>query len=149
MQFLLQNTFFHTMNYLSCLFSSLNHTFSTFTTHQTNYTIADIIWYNCISIWMWIGKHDSLSCVFESIVSQESTLYPSNTYLNTSAVIVESNGWSLADDVCCWKMSSFWWIAGEWMCKAVFKNTGQTFSRCGHEDQNHEGIRPVGAVDTK
>ncbi len=34
------------------------------------------------------------------------------------------------------------------MCNALFKNTGEIFSRCGHEAQNHLGIGPVLAVET-
>ena len=33
--------------------------------------------------------------------------------------------------------------------KAAFKKTGHTCSRCGHDDQNHLGIDPVGAVETR
>ena len=34
------------------------------------------------------------------------------------------------------------------MCNALFKNTGEVFSRWGQEAQNQRGIGPVLAVDT-
>lgn len=64
-------------------------------------------------------------------------------------VYCESNGWAVSALCCCNRSSLFCWIAGLCKCKAFFKNTGQTPSRWGQADQNHGGIRPVGAVDTK
>lgn len=63
---------------------------------------------------------------------------------------LESSGWSVADE--------WFWISGSSLdcciadtcrCNAVFRNTGQTFSMWGHDDQNQGGMGPVGAVDTK
>lgn len=69
-------------------------------------------------------------------------------YLRTSVVYWESKGWPTTAD-CCWSSSSeFCWIAVLCRCNAFFRNAGQADSRCGQADQNHRGIRPVGAVDT-
>lgn len=116
---------------------------------RASYANAAIMWYSCISTCTCIGKQDSRSCVFESMASQESTLYPSRTKRSTSAVMFESSGCSVVDCDCIIGSSLFCRIWKLFRCSAIRRNTGHTFSRCGQDDQNQGGIRPVGAVDTR
>jgi hypothetical protein len=70
-------------------------------------------------------------------------------HLSTSVVNCESRPWTVTALCWCNSSSLFCWIAGLWRWRAFLRKTGQTPSRCGQAAQNQEGMRPVGAVDTR
>ena len=73
-------------------------------------------------------------------------------YLRTSVVTWESSGWALNEllTCCCCRSRSSELDCTAWLCRcrAHLRKAGQALARWGQDDQNHEGISPVGAVET-
>lgn len=100
--------------------------------------------YNWFSTTKWTGRHERLSWVAGSQVSQERALYCSKTNLRTSEVWFESSG---CECLLCNNSSDC--TEGTWRCREALRNSGHWFCAWGHADQNQSGNGPALAVETK